>query len=102
AYLRALCVGHLINECKTVFLSQEEEILCGEFNQSLTDAIPQAGALKKTIDLSVKKIYQSNEAMVKEIKGYQALHTLLQRAITADENRCEQKNTHIDNLSLRM
>lgn len=102
AYLRALCVGHLINECKTVFLAHEEEILRGEFNQSLTDVIPQAGELKKIIDLSVKKIYQSNEVMVKEIKGYQVLHTLLERAITAVENKCEQKNTHIDNLLLRM
>src|SRR5690606_26748413 len=40
--------------------------------------------------------------MVKEIKGYQVLHTLLERAITAVENKCEQKNTHIDNLLLRM
>ncbi len=102
AYLRALCVGHLINECKTIFLNHEEEILQGQFNQSLTDAIADTTALKDIINLSVNKIYQSNEVMVKEIKGYQVLHTLLERAITAVENKTEQKNTHIDNLILQL
>lgn len=102
AYLRALCVGHLINECKTIFLNHEEEILQGQFNQSLTDAIADTTALKDIINLSISKIYQSNEVMIKEIKGYQVLHTLLERAITAVENKTEQKNTHIDNLILQL
>lgn len=102
AYLRALCVGHLINECKTIFLTHEEEILQGQFNQSLTDAIADTTALKDIINLSINKIYQSNEVMIKEIKGYQVLHTLLERAITAVENKSMQKNTHIDNLILQL
>ncbi len=102
AYLRALCVGHLINECKTIFLNHEEVILQGQFNQSLTDAIADTTALKDIINLSISKIYQSNEVMIKEIKGYQVLHTLLERAITAVENKTEQKNTHIDNLILQL
>src|SRR5690554_283087 len=102
AYLRAVCVGQLINASKEVFLAHEEEILQGDFDQSLTALIPQADELKKIIQLSVEKIYQSNEVVVKEIKGYQVLHTLLERVITAVENKNMQTHTHIDSLLLKM
>lgn len=78
AILRAMAIGKLIEECVQAFKEKEEEILKGEFDQSLTDIIPSAQALAEISNLSVEKIYRSKPVLEKEAAGFQVLEGLLE------------------------
>ena len=77
SYLRALAINSLIQESVEIFISQEESILQGNFNQSLLDLSQHKAQIEDIIKLSVKNIYQSKEVIEKELLGYQVLHNLL-------------------------
>ena len=54
------------------------------------------------INLSVEKIYQSREVIEKEIVGYQIIQTLLDKFITAFNNKYEGTASNYDKLLLKM
>jgi dGTPase len=54
------------------------------------------------INLSVEKIYQSREVIEKEIVGYEIIQTLLDKFITAFNNKYEEKASNYDKLILKM
>ena len=56
--------------------------------------------MKDIIDISVKKVYQSNEVIEKELKGYQVIHKLLSVFIKATVNNQSDKTTALDDLVL--
>lgn len=86
AYLRSLAINTLIAEAASIFLENEEEILKGTFSVSLLDKSQYKAQISDIIDVSVNRIYQSNEVMEKEIAGYTILTTLLDAYTTAFEN----------------
>jgi dGTPase len=102
SYLRALAIGSLINDAVKVFIENEEEILKGNYPFALTDKSKYKAQMDDIIKLSVKNIYQSREVIEKEITGYQIINTLLDKFITAYNNKYEDKATNIDNLLLQV
>jgi len=102
SYLRALAIGALINDAVDVFIENEEAILRGEFPYALTDKSKYKAQMNDIINLSVEKIYQSREVIEKEIVGYQIIQTLLDKFITAFNNKYDGTASNYDKLILKM
>jgi dGTPase len=102
SYLRALAIGTLINDAVNVFVENEEAILAGNFPYALTDKSKYKAQMNDIIKLSVEKIYQSREVIEKEIVGYQIIQTLLDKFITAFNNKYEGTASNYDKLILKM
>jgi dGTPase len=102
SYLRALAIGSLINDAVKVFVENEEAIMQGKFPFSLTDKSKYKAQMDDIIKISVKNIYQSREVVEKEIVGYQIIQTLLDKFVTAFNNKFEGKMSNYDNLILKM
>lgn len=102
SYLRALAIGSLINDAVNVFIENEEQILQGKFPFALTDKSKYKAQMNDIINLSVKNIYQSREVIEKEINGYQIINNLLDKFITAYNNKYEGKETNLDKLLLKI
>ncbi|HKX86336.1 MAG TPA: deoxyguanosinetriphosphate triphosphohydrolase [Flavobacterium sp.] len=102
SYLRALAIGSLINDAVKVFIDNEEAILQGKFPYALTDKSKYNAQMNDIIKLSVKNIYQSREVIEKEINGYQIINNLLDKFITAYNNKHDGKATNFDNLLLKI
>ena len=102
SYLRALAIGSLINDAVRVFIENEEAILAGKFPYALTDRSKYKAQMDDIIKLSVKNIYQSREVIEKELVGYQIIQTLLDKFITAFNNKFEGKSSNYDSLILKM
>jgi dGTPase len=102
SYLRALAIGSLINDAVKVFIENEEAIMKGEFPFALTDKSKYKAQMDDIIKISVDNIYQSREVVEKEIVGYQIIQTLLDKFITAFNNKHEGKMSNYDSLILKM
>ena len=102
SYLRALAIGSLINDAVKVFIENEDDILKGNFPYALTDKSKYKAQMDDIIKLSVKKIYQSREVIEKELTGYQIINTLLDKFITAYNNKHEGKTSNFDSLLLKI
>ena len=102
SYLRALAIGSLINDAVNVFIENEELILQGKFPYALTDKSKYKAQMDDIIKLSVENIYQSREVIEKELTGYQIINTLLDKFITAFNNKYDGTPTNYDNLLLKI
>ena len=98
AYLRSLAIGTLIDEAAEIFISNEADILAGNFQTALLEKSRYKAQISDIINESVQKIYRSKEVKEKEIAGYKILTTLLDNYTTALENHFEGRPTHYDNL----
>lgn len=81
--LRALAIGELIHQASEVFLQQEEKMLSGSFEESLTDLIAAAPVMGEIKKISVEKIYRSQVVLETEIAGFEVLGGLLDAFVTA-------------------
>lgn len=102
SYLRALAIGSLINDAVKVFVENEELILQGKFPYALTEKSKYNAQMNDIISLSIKNIYQSREVIEKEVVGYQIIQTLLDKFITAFNNKFNGEASNYDNLLLKM
>ncbi len=102
AYLRSLAINTLIAEAASIFLENEEEILKGTFTVSLLDKSQYKAQIADIIEVSVDRIYQSNEVMEKEIAGYTILTTLLDAYTTAFENTYNGEARQKDKVLLKL
>lgn len=102
AYLRSLAINTLIAEAASIFLENEEEILKGTFSVSLLDKSQYKAQIADIIEVSVDRIYQSNEVMEKEIAGYTILTTLLDAYTTAFENTYNGEARQKDKVLLKL
>ncbi len=100
AYLRALSVNSLINDVTEIFLKNEESILNGEFSKSLLEKSIYKAQMKDILDLSIDKVYNSEEVIEKELKGYQAINHLLNVFVKATINNQKNNTTAFDTLAL--
>jgi dGTPase len=76
--LRAMAIQELVSQTVEAFLQQEDGILSGNFDQSLTDILPCRAILEAISSLSVEKIYRSQPVLEKEAAGFQVLEGLLE------------------------
>jgi dGTPase len=100
SYLRSLAINRLITEAVNLFVENEEQILKGQFTQSLLDKSTFQAQVKDIIKISIQKIYRSREVIDKEIAGYKILSTLLEAYTNAVENYYHSKSSHYDKLLL--
>jgi dGTPase len=100
-FLRALAIGDLMDECSTLFLDSEHQILDGKFNQALADLCPSKEALKQIINVSVEKIYRARQVVEIEAAGHEVLPGLLQEFLTAGLQAMQgHKSRKYENLML--
>ncbi|SHG91377.1 deoxyguanosinetriphosphate triphosphohydrolase [Winogradskyella jejuensis] len=102
SYLRALAIGTLINEAVSIFMSNEEAILAGEFETGLLDVSSYKAQIKDIINISIKNVYQSSEVVNKEIAGYKVLDGLLSVFVKAAGNVYNGHLSSYDKLVLKV
>ena len=100
AYLRALSVNTLINDAVDIFIKNEEALLNGEYPKSILENSVFKAQMKDIIDISIEKVYKSEEVIEKELKGYQVIHHLLNVFVKAAVNNQQNKTTAFDALAL--
>ncbi|MFL2571937.1 MAG: dGTP triphosphohydrolase [Flavobacteriaceae bacterium] len=101
AYLRALSISTLILEAAQLFMQHEQEIMAGTFASSLTDISQYKAQIKDIIDLSIRNIYQAQEVIEKELKGYQVINRLLDVFVRAAVRNQAHKASAFDKLALQ-
>jgi len=101
-YLRALAIGDLMDECATLFLDYEKEILEGTFDVALADRCQSSEALKSIIDVSVEKIYRARKVVEIEAAGHEVLpglmHEFTQAALSLRDKNASRKYTNLQKL----
>ena len=90
--LRAKAINTLTNICAGIFFDQQETLLKGELNYSLTDLLPEPylTAWKAVEAVSVERIYNFSSVIQKEVAGYKIMAGLLEEFVPALINN----NTH--------
>lgn len=85
AYLRSSVIGLLIRECTRVFLENEQDILSGTFEGALINHIAEcpAAAYHHCAEISLKKIYRSQDVLDIELAGFRIISTLLELMVDA-------------------
>lgn len=101
-YLRALSISTLIQDATKVFLENETAILNGDFHTSLLEKSAYKAQIEDIINISVQKIYQSNEVIQKEIVGYKILNQLLDTFCGAVIRTTENRMTSYDALVMNL
>jgi dGTPase len=83
--MRAKAINTLIWECSNTFYRNQQLILDGEYNKSLTDDLPDqyTAAWKQIETISVQKIYNSSSVIQKEVAGYKVMAGLLEEFVPA-------------------
>src|SRR5690606_3157450 len=83
--LRAKSINTLIMNCTRIFFDNQEQILNGTFNQSLTESLSSTlkEAWKAIEDISVEKIYNYSSVIEKEVAGYKVMAGLLEEFVPA-------------------
>ena len=101
AYLRALSISTLIQEAAELFMAHEVEIMNGNCTTSLTDKSKYNAQINDIIKLSIRNIYQAQEVVEKELKGYQVIHRLLDVFVGAATRKTENNASAFDKLALQ-
>ncbi|MGB3145407.1 MAG: dNTP triphosphohydrolase [Maribacter sp.] len=83
SYLRALAINTLIQDAVYIFIENENAILSGSFEVALMDKSRYKAQIDDIINLSVQKVYQSQEVIEKEIAGYTIISDILDVYINA-------------------
>jgi dGTPase len=98
-FLRALAIGDLMQECTSLFLDHEKEILDGKFDQALADECSSKNGLKEIINVSVEKIYKARTVVEIEASGHEVLPGLLAEFTKAGSSLLEKtKSRKYENL----
>jgi dGTPase len=85
AFLRAMLINLLSQQCSEAFMAHEKQILSGQLNKSLIDLLDAhtQACLQKVDDISVREIYNHKSVIEIEIAGYNVIGALLDEFVTA-------------------
>ena len=80
AYLRAMVINRLVEECSSSFVEQLPQIMAGKPIAGLMKNLPQETklAMDAISTLSVKEIYRHHSVVEIELAGFKILNTLLE------------------------
>ncbi len=83
--LRAKAINTLTQICAEIFYREQDTLLKGELNRSLTDLIPEPyiTAWKAVEKISVERIYNFSSVIQKEVAGYKIMAGLLEEFVPA-------------------
>lgn len=101
SYLRALAISTLIDDAVSIFQTNEEAILKGDFQTALLDQSRYKAQIKDIISLSVQQIYRSPGVLEKEIAGYRILSDLLDVYTAALVRTKEGRSSNYDRLMVQ-
>ena len=101
-YLRALAINSLIKDAVRVFTENETDILNGSFGSALLEKSEYKAQITDIINLSVEKIYCSEEVIQKEIVGYKVITAILDAFVSAASNAFFKKDNSYDQLLLQL
>ncbi|MDG1571306.1 dNTP triphosphohydrolase [Robiginitalea sp. M366] len=101
-YLRAIAIGTLVQDAVRVFMEEEEAILAGEMPVALLDRSRFQAQVRDILDVSVERIYRSQEVIEKEVAGYRILSDILEVVAQALVGRLRDKASAYDQMVLRM
>lgn len=76
-YLRAKALNKLVDEITVEFIKREEQLLQGEFNQSLISVIPSYQTLKELKDRAMEDVYSARAVIEIEVAGFEVARGLL-------------------------
>lgn len=82
-------------------MAHEVEIMSGNCMTSLTEKSKYKAQINDIIDLSIRNIYQAQEVIEKELKGYQVIHRLLDVFVGAATRKNENNASAFDKLALQ-
>lgn len=99
--LRALAINELITQTVAVFLDNEALMLEGNFDQSLTDLLPSAEALKQIKRISIEKIYRAKIVVEKEVAGFEVLNGLLDTLVHSAQGFLSGEQTTYHKMVMR-
>lgn len=102
AYLRALAINSLIKDAVRIFTENENKILNGNFGVALLEKSQYKAQIADIINLSVDKIYSSEEVIQKEIVGYKVITALLDAFVSAASNAFNKDANSYDRLLLKL
>lgn len=101
--LRAMAIGELINASTEVFLSHEQELLAGTFDEALTELCEFRDTLKEISKVSIAKIYHAKDVVEIEASGHQILPGLLEEFVETGLHMIEgTKSRKYSNLRLML
>ncbi len=100
SYLRALAINTLIVDAVRIFMENEDKILNGTFPVALLDKSQYKAQIADIIDLSINRIYRSEEVIEKEIAGYRILADILEVFTTALIREKQGKASNYDRLMI--
>lgn len=88
AYLRSGVIGLLVNECSSLFLKNEENILAGELKGTLVGNIFPlvADAYNRCAEFALQHLYRSKDVLDIELAGYRIIGCLLDELTKAVMN----------------
>lgn len=102
SYLRSLSINSLIRDAVLIFQENETQILEGRFTDALMERSQYKAQITDIINLSIDKIYKSEEVVQKEILGYKVISSLLEAFVTAAANAFNKKTNSYDELLLEL
>lgn len=102
SYLRAVAINSLIQDAVKIFLENEEAILNGEFTCALMDKSRFKEQINEILKICIKKVYNANDVIEKEIIGYQVINFLLDKFCSAYTNKFDQKESAYDSMILKL
>ncbi len=100
SYLRALAISTLIEDAARIFIEREEDILNGSMDTALLDQSKYKAQIEDIIQLSVERIYRSQEVLEKEIAGYRILSDILEVSTGALMRKKEGSASNYDRLMI--
>jgi dGTPase len=93
AFLRALAISDLMEQCAALFLDHEKNILDGKFDTALADECSSKQALQEIIKISVDKIYTARTVVEIEASGHEVLPGLLEEFTNCGLHLIEKRNS---------
>lgn len=87
-YMRACVINALERACVDAFMRHEDEIMRGEFSDSLIDSIDDrlVKAYRNCTELSKKRIYKSKPVLDVELSGFKIMDSLMEVMTEAAAN----------------
>ena len=102
SYLRSLAINSLIKDAVSIFQENETQILEGSFSDALMERSQYKAQITDIINISIDKVYKSEEVIQKEILGYKVISSLLEAFVSAAANAFNKKTNSYDELLLEL
>ena len=84
AYLRANCISTLTDKCAAVFFEKRDEIIQGNYNNTLIEDIPEFSEIfKQLTKINISEIYNNKKVVEIEIAGFRIMSVLVEDFVTS-------------------